>query len=403
MNCPTWHEVLVFLNRHTGPCTNEQRHLAGVAGIEFPAELPALIAGARLRSAFASSLGLDAERPSTDTQQELLDELRNKRDTHCRPPLNYLEADAWIVYLRLRQRQRALKRLRLEAGDVVTFANNESDLFEISSIRDDGKVFFRGGFGRRAWPDQLVVCARCSDNRKSATEKRQLAANQAAARAKTDRWSLAKQAELSPFDVRRRLAVDDIERLRTTIDTAADERPVQVLVENRPQLLTSLLGGSRRFCIPHARLGSEHVPDFLISEVDSLGVRWVLVELETPNAEVTLRAENQLDRHARKGLSQVAEWREWLQNNLAYARASRKDNGLGLPDIRSNSQGLVLVGRRSRLHPNSAQVRNPIREQTNVHIHTYDWWLEQLEGALLFVGPHAANPFILHHDRENVE
>ena len=121
----------------------------------------------------------------------------------------------------------------------------------------------------------------------------------------------------------------------------------------------------------------------------------MLVELETPASNVTLRDDNLLEKHARKGVSQVEEWREWLQNNLDYARRSRRNGGLGLPDIRPGSEGLVLVGRRVRLHENADAVRHPIRERSNIRIHTYDWWLERLGGLVTFKGPPAANPHII--------
>ena len=58
------------------------------------------------------------------------------------------------------------------------------------------------------------------------------------------------------------------------------------------------------------------MPDFLVAGVDSAGVRWMLVELETPQSRVTLAKKNDLDKHARAGVAQVLEWREWLQTTL---------------------------------------------------------------------------------------
>jgi len=55
----------------------------------------------------------------------------------------------------------------------------------------------------------------------------------------------------------------------------------------------------------------------------------LLVELETAQSDVTLRDENQLHKHGRKGVSQIEEWREWLLQNLDYARRSRREKGLG--------------------------------------------------------------------------
>jgi hypothetical protein len=398
-----WRNAIVTMKELTGPLTDQQRALAKMAHVELPEALPLIVAGARLQTALARSLGLGQLLPATNTQLEILEEIGDKNSLFC-TPLNRLEAGAWITFFRLRSRQRALEDLKLESGDVVTLAVADDDcLYEVSSIDDSGRIYFKGGMGRGAWPDLLKMRARKSDDRQRARDARKTAANEAALRARTDLWSLAKQAELSEFKVDGVLREDDVDRLRYAMDRAKDEKPIQALVESCPQLLTSLLGGKARYCIPHVRLGAERVPDFLISDVNSLGVRWILVELETPCSDVTLKRKNELDQHARKGFSQIVEWREWLQNNLSYAREPKQSNGLGLPDIRGASEGLVIVGRRSRMPQNSAQVRNPIREQNNVRIVTYDWWLEQLEGVLRFDGPWATNPFILQPPDTNDE
>ena len=138
-----------------------------------------------------------------------------------------------------------------------------------------------------------------------------------------------------------------------------------------------------------------YIPDFLIGDYDSLGLRWVLAELETPNSSVTLKSSNELEPRARKGVSQLKEWREWLQDNLGMARRSKREHGLGLVDIRPQSDGLVLVGRRNNLHPNTHIVRHPIRENDRIQVHTYDWLIEQLNGLLEFIGPSGLNPYML--------
>jgi hypothetical protein len=129
--------------------------------------------------------------------------------------------------------------------------------------------------------------------------------------------------------------------------------------------------------------------------MDSAGIRWILVELETPNSDVALKSSNQLDRFARKGLSQIREWREWIQDNLDQARRPRAQNGLGLPDIRPQAAGLLLVGRRHRLGVRAATLQRQTEEQEGIAVHTYDWLLEQLRGAIGFHGPPGANPYLL--------
>ena len=381
----------------TGPATERQRELAQVAGIDCPPDLPQAVAAARLRTAFATELDMPAVGEPSQSQTELISVFSDFAPNGVPPkPRDNREADAWLKFLWLQSRAYALETLQLEAGDVVERPSRDGELSEVSSIGSDGRVYFRGGMGRGAWPDELLVRARRDDRADNAVTARQASANQRAQRARISGWSGPKHAEIYEFEVVMPLARSDIELLRATIEKAEDERPIQKLVESHPQLLTSLVGGEPRYCIPQVRLGAEYVPDFLIGSVDSMGIRWLLVELETPQSDVTLRDDNQLDKHGRKGVSQVEAWREWLIQNLDYARRSRRDHGLGLSDIRPGGDGLVIVGRRDRLHANSHTVRLPIEEMRRIRVHTYDWWLHQLQGTASYRGPWASNPYLLH-------
>jgi antiviral defense system Shedu protein SduA len=395
-----WRDAVAQIQQATSTTTAKQYELAKIARIELPGSLPRLVAAARLQNALSTDLGLGDPAPANAIQHEILEDLRS-RDEVDPPPTDRREAEAWIEHLRLKARCRALERLQIEAGDIVKLEGSDDDrVEEISSIGNDGRVYLKGGLGGRAWPDVVTVRARKGETGAAADNLRRVAANQVATRTRTDHWSVAKQSELQEFAVTAVLSSDNVMELEEVINSARDEKPIQQIIETRPQLLTALLGGNLRFCLPRRRLGGEHIPDFLISDVDSLGIRWVLVELETPGSDVTLQSSHELEQRARKGLSQIREWREWLQSNLAYARHSRRDRGLGLSDIRPASAGLVLVGRRDRLHSNADAVRNQIAEDSNIRIHTYDWLLDQLRGTLSFAGPAAANPHALQPHRE---
>jgi hypothetical protein len=404
MTHDSWRQAVDAIGRLTGPTTSAQQALAAFAGVTLPEDFPAVVAGARLQTALSDPLFVTAARSSTAAQRDLLEMLSREDDLPYPSTLEHCEAEGWILCFWLRRRQRALQALELHAGDVVTLSESAGDLcYQVASIGDNGRVYFRGGMGRSAWPDQLMMVSRSSESDETARDARSRAANQAAMRAKTDHWSLAKQAELSDFEVKQALTREDIDLLRATVESARDEKPIQVLVEARPQLLTALLGGSPTFCMARARLGSQYVTDFLVSDIDSRGVRWVLVELETPRSAVTLQTTNDLDQYARKGVSQVKDWREWFQNNFDKARRFKRNDGLGLVDIRPNCDGLVLVGRRALLLEDSAAIRDRIREESRIDIRTYDWWLSRLEGSLKYVGPRALSPYVLHHREEDEE
>jgi hypothetical protein len=206
---------------------------------------------------------------------------------------------------------------------------------------------------------------------------------------------MARSQDLSEFSAANLVSEDDITELETLITTADDERPIQKFLEEHGYLLTALLGGNERYCLSQKRLGGEYVPDFIIGDVDSLGIRWVLIELETPRSGIYLKGGLLLDEKARKGMSQIMDWRNWLSSNIAYARQRRSENGLGLFDIREKSDALVLVGRRSQMPNTSDAQRHEYRQSNNIQIHSYDWLLEILRGAIGHRGPPASNPYLI--------
>jgi antiviral defense system Shedu protein SduA len=393
-----WRDAIADIDIITGAVTSRQKALAAIADIELPEDLPQLIAQVRLQAALADDLGFPYSASKgaecSEFQRKLIENLKGDSDIDVNA-LNAGEASAWIAYFYLKARRRALEILQLEAGDVVEILGSHGQFEQVSSIGNNGRIHFKGGAGAGAWPDKVSLRCKKLDQSAAAQEMTQKALNQATLRARVGEWTEDKHRNLDEFEINSPLASEDIELLYDVIEGADDEKPIQQFIESHPQILGALLGGDPRFCVPRPQLGGKYVPDFLVGDVDSLGIRWVLVELETPKSTVTLKGSNELEQHARKGMSQISEWREWLQNNLDMARRGRRHDGLGLIDIRPQSDGLVLVGRRSLLLDNTHMVRNRFREENRIRIHTYDWLIEQLNGILSFVGPPRTSPYVI--------
>jgi len=90
--------------------------------------------------------------------------------------------------------------------------------------------------------------------------------------------------------------------------------------------------------------GIKLIPDFVIGDRHSGGFEWTLVELESPTAAM-FNAKGDPSATLQHALRQLTDWRTWLEVNQNYAARPRRDAGLGLTDISSNAQGLVLIGR----------------------------------------------------------
>jgi len=286
-----WRDVIADIDSISSTVTSRQKALAAIAGIDLPEDLPQLVAQCRLRAALAGDLGF-AFRESggdecSDAQLELIQNLKGDSNIDT-GELNAEEARAWIGYLYLQARRRALENLQLEAGDIVEVLGSPDQLEQVSSIGGNGRIHFKGGAGAGAWPDRVIVRCKNSDQSATAQEMMRKALSRAALRVRVGEWTSDKHQELKGFEIEQPLAEEDIEGLYNLIEAADDEKNIQLFIEKHPQILGVLLGGNPRFCLSRPPLGGKYVPDFLVSDVDSLGVRWVLVELETPKSTVTL-------------------------------------------------------------------------------------------------------------------
>ena len=169
---------------------------------------------------------------------------------------------------------------------------------------------------------------------------------------------------------------EDVDSLRSTLDSASNEREMQEYLEKYPIFLVQYLrGGHGRWVIPHKRLGSEHVTDFIIGECSSIGCEWVAVELESPT-ETLFKINGDLKTIVNHAIRQITDWRVWLQNNIGYASQPRDKGGLGLTDINGNLPGLIIIGRRASLDPSTKERRRRMSQDLNIQIHTYDWLIE---------------------------
>lgn len=395
MTFSSWQDVVSLLEEATGPLTPAQRRLCKLKGQSIPEQTPRIVAAAMLRRQLSSELGLPDSQPVSELAKEWISNLRRRSEPKIVPNTED-EANAWIAYLRLCRRREALVKLKLNQGDIVLTQGGV--VGEVSSIGQDGRVYFKGGMGLGAWPDVLSIVARKGDTSPSSLSARVQAQNTSSKRRSSAPWSMAKRSDLSEFATSRAITASDIVSLEAVIDKAQDERPIQKHLQQNPHLLTALLRGTERYCLPQKRLGSDYVPDFIVGDIDSLGIHWLLVELETPRSGIYVKSGVQLDAVTRKGVQQVVDWRDWLSANIAYARERRAKNGLGLFDIREKTRALVLVGRRSLMPTSKDSARIEYRQSNGIEIHTYDWLLESLEGAIRFSGLPALNPHLMRHE-----
>ena len=393
MSAPDWRGPSKHLRARLAAADPAQRALAEKLGLELKARTPRLIAAALLRDRFAEELDQQI-RPVSEAQVEILDDLDFWAKRGDPKPTTYAVAYALIELLDAR---RSLEWLRLEkprAGDLV-FLRLGSDrrtppgsvdidrLRMVSSIGDDGTIYFTGGGGAQAPIRAVEVLHRANDQSAEAVRARtavsQRASRQVDGLQGLRTISAAKARLLRPWHVDQRMIVArDIDALRGVVEAAPDEKPIQEFLEKRPYLLISLLGGGHgRWLRSQVSFGGVYYGDFAIADADSTGIRWRLIELESPRVRI-FGAKGQFLKEARKAQDQIATWRNYIAQNRDQARKSKEEGGLGLVDIEAGTPGLILISRRAIVAGNEHWRRRDL-EASAVQMHTYDWLIEQFE------------------------
>lgn len=187
---------------------------------------------------------------------------------------------------------------------------------------------------------------------------------------------------LRQWEVKKRTIYSrDVDELRGVIETAKDERPIQLHLQGHPHIFTAILNGGHGYWVrPQARFGHRYVADFLIADADSTGIRWTLIELESPRVCPFLKS-GEWSKEARRAEYQIESWRHYLRENLDAARKDSRDEGLGLVDIDPGVPGLILISRRSLVAEDQAWRRRDLRLNSGISMQTYDWLLDQIESA----------------------
>jgi hypothetical protein len=163
--------------------------------------------------------------------------------------------------------------------------------------------------------------------------------------------------------------------MQQILNDAPDETPLQTFFASHPHLLTCLLPQGRdAWCWDRPRFGSELIPDFLLCTRNSTGFEWVMVELESPT--VAPLVQNGLPGvKLREAQGQVANWRIWLRDNIAYAQRQ-----LGFEGLTAEARSVIVIGRRNGISPRHARIWREL-SAGNTQIMTYDRLLEDREAS----------------------
>lgn len=127
------------------------------------------------------------------------------------------------------------------------------------------------------------------------------------------------------------------------------------------------------YLFPELSLGSEYAVDYALLGKSSDGYSVVLVEFEKANVPFLLTSSNTEHESVRKGITQIRDWKRWLDNNREYFLKSSgfRDKGIDIPTSRIFY--CLVVSRRNLMDSRAADLRSQIcYEMNNTKIISYD-------------------------------
>ncbi|PJJ00729.1 uncharacterized protein DUF4263 [Streptomyces sp. 2333.5] len=373
-----WQAVADGLERKCAAPTDAQITVARALGTDLGQTTPVPVAAAELRVLLRTPLELVLARDFGDEEYEVLLDLAARTDLavpsmdelKCREVLN-----AWLRVARDRESAAALRQLEPEVDDVVTARDRRRgpDLYgEISSVGANGRLHFRGGQGLGTAPHRVTRITRPSED--GYLDQLSLAREYAAAvQSNPSRITRAEEAQLAPWRIGFPASPAAVEALRNALEAADDEAAMQRLLERHPALLAGTVVGTHDTWVrPQVQLGNHYMADFMIAGETSLGLRWTLVELESPVSRLTNPGNKRATKTLRHAVDQIEDWRKWLSNNLHYARSARGADGLGLPGITAEVPGLIIMAREDA-DDAAADIRELHARRSHIQVRTYDW------------------------------
>ena len=127
------------------------------------------------------------------------------------------------------------------------------------------------------------------------------------------------------------------------------------------------------YLFPEQKLGNEYAVDYMLLGKSSDGYSVVLIEFEKANTEYLLKTINTESDSVRKGLTQIQDWKRWMDKNRDYflRNIGLLQQGIDIPVFRIHYY--LVVSLRDLMTPVALEVRSQsIYEMRNTKIVTFD-------------------------------
>lgn len=168
--------------------------------------------------------------------------------------------------------------------------------------------------------------------------------------------------------------------LEEELDKATKESDIQSYIKDNEKwfiplsLLKNYDFGHHFACVvPEYSLGNEYRVDYLLVGKNSIGYQFVFVEFEDVNVNYRNKKSNSETEKVRKGITQIRDWKRWLDQNKAYF-----ENREGIAEFGRNipSWGFyycLVVSRRKKMDDMANKLRGEVqKEYVDLKIVSYD-------------------------------
>lgn len=168
--------------------------------------------------------------------------------------------------------------------------------------------------------------------------------------------------------------------LNDELDKATKENDIQTYIKRNEKwfiplsILKNYDFGHHFACVvPEYSLGSEYRVDYLLIGKNSIGYQFVIVEFEDVNVEYKNKTSNSETEKVRKGLTQIRDWKRWIDKNKDYF-----ENSEGISEFGRNipSWGFyycLIVGRRGKMDDMANKLRGEMQNDfPSLKIISYD-------------------------------
>ncbi|MBR5545213.1 MAG: DUF4263 domain-containing protein [Clostridia bacterium] len=171
------------------------------------------------------------------------------------------------------------------------------------------------------------------------------------------------------------------------LNSAKNENEVQNYIKNNEKwfIPASLFkdynfGHHDAYIFPEIALGEKYRADYMLLGKNSDGYSVVLIEFEDANVDYILKTSNSESLNVRKGLTQIKDWKRWMDDNRDYFLRSINISSYGIKIPTSRIYYCLVVSRRDKMTLEATELRSQeIYNNPNLKIVSYDRLVDNIK------------------------